>query len=277
MRNFAFTCALLTAAACGGSHASPPSAGGADTSAAATLIFKGDFSPPDAVVVPAGAVIEVLWDRARLSAFQCAEGGGGINPRWTVDGGPELDASQGPSYPDRVLDGHTYEDVTFLSPSAGHDLALWFVLGDRYGQCGVDSNQGGNYHFQLGGAGSATSGPVATFNADWTLSLSGQLKHGGSLQILWDNARLSAFQCSEGGGGINPQWSVDGGPQLNEGAGQVSSGPPVSRDGHVYQDVTIWPLPASGGQLALWFILGDRYGQCGTDSAGGANYPFQLE
>jgi hypothetical protein len=122
-----------------------------------TIMFPADFSPPiQSGAINPGGTVSLLYAQARLNNFRnCYQHGafsGGITPQWSVDGGQAMNAASGggPWGSQRTINGQSYLEFAVAAPSQGSDWALWFIVANAYGQCGVDSNESTNYHFNLG-------------------------------------------------------------------------------------------------------------------------------
>lgn len=116
--------------------------------------------------------------------------------------------------------------------------------------------------------GAATSNPTITFNADWSVAVSGALHQGSKVDVVYDPARLTTCRGTQAG---IDQWSISVVWKLGDltGSGTVAGlmGTPDHR-------VTI-DLPQSG-DLQIWFTNNNRWGCNAYDSAYGANYHFNV-
>ncbi len=213
-------------------------------------------------LVPGGQV-KVIYDTDRLPGCRGNANDGG--PGWAVTGYYQLNdgtvgsfyAGGRPNYP-----GQSPEAVLDL-PEDG-SLALWFQVTSMWGCSEWDSNYGNNFRFDVGH-------PRIVFLGNWTHTVYGTLKKGGSVVVDYDITRLPGCRQTYNGyqtWDVEVQYRVDGGAVQKAPLTQV-----VGMFGRE-QVPAVLPLPANASWLEMWFHNWDRTSCHTWDSAYGQNYGF---
>ncbi|GIF15776.1 DUF6209 family protein [Actinoplanes teichomyceticus] len=248
--------------------ASPSPAG----TGAPVLHFHADGSTSVEGVIESGRPVQIDFDPARLSKCRGTDEYGdswGISVQYRIDGG------QVRVYPvtARVTADGTDTTVRSLGilqlrPDTRH-LQMWFVGEDRTGCHEEDTDHGANYQFDI------NQPPVlarATYQADWSETLTGSLRQGGALVIDYDPARLPQCRTTYRG---YPAWQIDafyrfdGGPVRSTPVNQGAEAIPIRID-----------VPANAQQIETWFTIGVPYPPTGCsayDSDYGKNYTFSID
>ena len=237
-------------------------AAAADAPAAPVLRYSADWTDTVEGVIEANKPVVVDFALERLPKCRNQYAGGdawGISVEYRVDGG----AVQRKSVTELNADRRNDKVPAVLDlPLGARELELWFVSGDRAGCREYDSRYGANYRYAIG------QPAVATFGADWSETVAGQVRAGRSLVVRYDTARLP--QCRETYNGMTA-WQIevfyrfDGGPAqsraVTDSTGQAA---PTSID-----------LPPSARRVEVWFrVYGQRSGCTAVDSDYGRNYGF---
>ncbi|WIM99885.1 DUF6209 family protein [Actinoplanes oblitus] len=255
---------LVTSAAVLVALAAP--AGAATISATSTpvLHFAADGTERIDGTLEANRSVLIDYDPARLPRCRNQYAGGdawSIGVYYRVDGGPIT------TRPVTRLDENRHNvkaPVSVDLPLGGHDLELWFHIGDRAGCGEYDSRSGANYHYAI------EQPAVATFRADWSESVAGPIRAGHGLAIQYDTARLP--QCRETYEGV-PAWRIDVHYRLDDGPAQTQA---LTGDDGRSVPVTVDIAPGSS-RVELWFqVTGQRSGCTAYDSDFGANYVFAV-
>ncbi|MEU4624685.1 DUF6209 family protein [Actinoplanes sp. NPDC023801] len=233
------------------------------------LHFNADGSTSVEGTIESGHPVTIDFDPARLPLCRGEDQYGdswGISVRYRIDGGEVR------LYPvtERVTaDG---KDTTIrglatlqLRPDTRH-LEMWFVGEDRSGCHEEDTNHGANYRFDI------NQPPVlarATYNADWSETLTGSLRKGGALVVDYNPARLPQCRTTYRG---YPAWTItafyrfDGGAVQSTPVNQGAEAIPFRID-----------VPANAQKIDTWFTISNYYSQCSAyDSDYGKNYTFSI-
>ncbi|MBG0567074.1 DUF6209 family protein [Actinoplanes aureus] len=244
--------------------AAPAEAATVTTADTPVLRFTADGTDRIDGTLEANRPVLVDYDLTRLSKCRSQYAGGdawSIGVYYRIDGGPIKTQAV------TRLDENRHNvkaPATIDLPLGGHDLELWFHVGDRTGCSEYDSRSGANYHYTI------EQPAVATFRADWSESVTGPIRAGHGLAVQYDTARLP--QCRETHNGV-PAWRIDvfyrfdGGPAQSR-ALTGDNGEPVPATVDI----------AHGSQrVELWFqVTGQRSGCTAYDSDFGANYAYAI-
>ncbi len=216
-----------------------------------------------APLVPGGQV-KIIYDTDRLPGCRGNANDGG--PGWAVTGYYQLnDGTVGNFYaggrPNYA--GQSPEAVLDL-PEDG-SLALWFQVTSLWGCSEWDSNYGNNHRFDVGH-------PRIVFRTDWTHTVYGTLRKGGSVVVDYELARLPGCRATKNG---LEAWDVEVQYRFDGGAVQAATLTSVS--GYTRsQAPAVLSLPSGAGWLELWFHNWDWQGCHTWDPAYGQNYGFGL-
>lgn len=113
--------------------------------------------------------------------------------------------------------------------------------------------------------------PVLTFDAEWGARLTGSLRAGSTVRVVYAEARAGECRGSQGG---RPQFATTGHAQL-EGAAPLSFWAAGNTSSDSERAEFTLPM-GPGGDLAVWFETTSRWGCHAWDSALGANYHFDV-
>jgi hypothetical protein len=217
-----------------------------------------------APLVPGGQV-KILYDTDRLPGCRGNANDGG--PGWAVTGYYQLNdgtvgsffAGGRPNYP-----GQSPEAVLDL-PENG-SLALWFQITSMWGCSEWDSNYGNNFRFDVGN-------PRIVFLNNWTHTVYGTLKKGGSVTVDYDISRLPNCRQTYNGyqtWDVEVQYRIDG--------GAVQKAPLTQVVGMFGREAApaVLSLPSTASWLEMWFHNWDRASCHSWDSAFGQNYGFSV-
>lgn len=114
--------------------------------------------------------------------------------------------------------------------------------------------------------------PVLTFDADWSAHLTGSLRAGSTVKVVYDEARASECAGTQGG---QPQFATTGYAQL-DGAAPLSFWAAGNKSSGAQRSEFTLPM-GPGGDLSVWFETNNRWGCHTYDSAMGANYHFTVQ
>ncbi|BCJ40879.1 hypothetical protein GCM10010168_48210 [Actinoplanes ianthinogenes] len=256
---------VLTAAAALLAMGSPAAAAGtAPATTPPVLRYLADGGEQVDGTLEAGRPVLVDYDAARLPLCRNQYAGGdawSISVYYRVDGGPVQ------SQPVVRLDENRHNVKAVVSvdlPAGGRDLELWFHSGDRAGCSEYDSRNGANYHYAVG------QPAVATFAADWSETVTGELRAGRDLVIRYDAARLP--QCRETYNS-SPAWRIDAFYRFDGGPAQSAA----VTDAIGRSVPATVALPSGTHRVEFWFrVIGQLSGCVAYDSDYGANYAFAV-
>ena len=111
-------------------------------------------------------------------------------------------------------------------------------------------------------AAAATEAATITFHEDGRVDTSGELKAGSKVKITYDTDRLPDCRGETNG---RPAWTVSGFASLD------------GKEKVTFDAAKPFSLPlTTGGDLALWFQVSNRWGCSAWDSKKGANYHFNV-
>jgi hypothetical protein len=257
------------------SAGSPGHATEADRVAPSTLRFLPDGSIKTDGVVLSGQTLHIEYDPIRLAACR------GKNPsgveEWTVQAFLAIDG-QAPLVIDLIEGRGTLFPYAVpgrvLIPD-GRRLDIWFKASDVTGCVQWDSNHNQNYSYTIHHIDEI---PLLTFNANWQIEQTGELKIGAPVRLHYDLER--ATSCRTGGyhgsasWDVTPQLRVDGVPVPTQ---TITYARSWSQRGQ--QDVVV--LLPYGQELTLWFENSGYEYYAGRacmayDSNFGKNYHFTL-
>jgi hypothetical protein len=151
---------------------------------------------------------------------------------------------------------------------AAASLAVLAVVGCASRDGSTDATEGA-----LGAAAPAT----ITFDSSFHQHVTGRLVAGSKARIHYAADRLPSCR-----GGLNdgsPAWTITGYARTNGGEAKTfyvaghSADPTVDSEHPPDPEIDL----ASGGDLALWFEVHDRFGCSGYDSDYGANFHFDVD
>lgn len=111
-----------------------------------------------------------------------------------------------------------------------------------------------------------------TFGADWSVHTDGILTAGTTGKVVYDEDRNPICRGEQNGA---PAWSVTGHVRVAGGAEQTFEAAGFRPSGGKGPATLTLP-PVLGGDVELWFEVGNRWGCHGWDSAFGKNYRFDL-
>jgi ribosome-binding protein aMBF1 (putative translation factor) len=228
-----------------------------ETSAKATVTFDANYGESVDGTLRQGGTLVVDYDASRLS--QCRDGANDGSAGWTITGFAKSAGKTQSFYvaghaSDSRIDENDPPKAKIELESAG-DLELWFQVTSLSGCNGYDSNEGGNYHFDV--AGSSAAAAKIVYGANGSPTLSGKLVKGSSVHVEYDRSRLE--NCSNKAG-VYVAYTQDGSEKQYV---DVKSGA---------ADIQL----TRAGTLAMWFETNDQYGCHDTDSNDGANYTFDV-
>ncbi len=114
-----------------------------------------------------------------------------------------------------------------------------------------------------------SSEAVVTFAADWSVTVAGALREGGTLRIAYDAARTACTGSRYGrpAYAVQAHWRIDG--------GEVSTLVVAGHESYPGALDPVIELPRRGA-LELWFESSDAWGCHAWDSNFGANYRFEV-
>ncbi|GIF41719.1 hypothetical protein BC793_11384 [Actinoplanes xinjiangensis] len=227
------------------------------------LRFPADRDDRVEGVLEASRPVLVDFATDRLPKCRSRYAGGdawSINVEYRVDGGPVQ------SQPATRLNDDRRQ-VTALAPLSlplgARNLELWFVSGDITGCTEYDSRFGANYRYTI------EQPTVVSFNADWSESLTGQVRKDQTLTVRYDVARLP--QCRETLRGM-PGWHIDVFYRLDDGPTLAKR--LTDHDGEALP-ATI-DLQPSTSRVEIWFRVYGQVSRCTAyDSDHGRNYIYQ--
>ncbi|MEU4624684.1 DUF6209 family protein [Actinoplanes sp. NPDC023801] len=184
-----------------------------------------------------------------------------INVEYRVDGGPVRS-----ELATRLNDD--WKQVTALAPLrlplGARNLELWFRSSDTTDCTEYDSRSGANYHYTI------RQPSVVSFNADWSESLTGQIRKDSSLAVRYDASRLP--QCRETLRGM-PGWHIDVFYRLDDGPALAKR--LTNYDGEALP-ATI-DLQPTTSRVEIWFRVYGHVSRCTAyDSDHGRNYVYQV-
>ncbi|MCA9586717.1 MAG: hypothetical protein KC657_15285 [Myxococcales bacterium] len=112
--------------------------------------------------------------------------------------------------------------------------------------------------------------PTLHFKADGSVDVSGEVRSGARVDVVYDADRMPTCRGDIQGG---PGWTVTGYYQLGDGAVRTFTAAGLSPDG----SKPTFELPAAfeGTELHMWFHNTSRWGCSAWDSAYGQNFHFK--
>jgi hypothetical protein len=247
----------------------------ADRVAPTTLRFLPDGSAKAHGVVLSGQTLHIEYDPIRLS--QCRGKNSSGFEEWTVQAFLAVDG-EAPLVLDLIEGRGTlfpYAVPRSVLIPYGKRLDIWFKASDVTGCVQWDSNQNHNYRYAIHHLEEI---PVLSFDANWQIEQTGELKAGDAVRFHYDLERATA--CRTGGYHGSASWDVT--PQLRvDGvavpAQTITFAKSWSQRGQ--QDVVV--LLPQGRELSLWFENSGYDYYAGRacmayDSNFGKNYQFIL-
>ena len=135
--------------------------------------------------------------------------------------------------------------------------------------CGSDDGASAVAEGALGRAPDAT----LTFDGSHKESASAPLKAGSRVRIQYAPERLPS--CRSGFNDGSPAWVITGYASLNGGEAQSFHVAGHNARGGSVSELPVVDVP-TGGDLAMWFQVSDRYGCSAYDSNYGQNFHFSV-
>jgi hypothetical protein len=245
-----------------GTMSSPAAADDAPATSTPVLRYTADGGERVEGVLEANKPVIIDYDLDRLRRCRSQYAGGdawSIGVHYRIDGGPVQNRQVTQLDEDR----HNVKvPVRVDLPLGARNLELWFHAGDRTGCSEYDSRFGANYHYTI------EQPAIATFRADWSETVTGQIRAGRGLVVRYDIDRLP--QCRETYNG-SPAWYIDVVYRLDGGAAQSRT---LTGPSGTAVPTTI-DLASDTRRVELWFqVRGQRSGCVAYDSDFGSNYAF---
>ncbi len=246
-----------------------------DRVAPATLRFPANAGLAADGVVLSGQTLNIEYDPIRLS--QCrGKNSSGIED-WTVQVFLAIDG-EAPLALDMIEGRGTqfpYAVPRSVLIPDGKRLEVWFKASDVNGCVQWDSNQSRNYAFTIHRLENI---PVLSFNANWQVEQTGELKAGQPVLLHYDLERATA--CRTGGYHGSASWDVT--PKLRVDGKAVAAQSitfPIYWSRRGQQDVVV--LLPQGKDLSIWFENSGYEYYAGRscmsyDSNFGKNFNFTL-
>jgi hypothetical protein len=265
---FATTLASAACATDGGDAGTGGGAGGKADGETASITFGDDWSETVRGELVAGSPVRISYDLDRLQDCRGSTNGSEV---WGVSGYASFDGGEPVTFGLSRLDGGVVKAQTadLEIPASATSVELWFSINNRWGCIAYDSNENANYAFDVA---ASPTGPVLSFEADYSESQSGALRAGSQAVVHYEPARLA--QCAASSGG-NAKWSVTMHYKVDGGSVKTMLVTRAQGSELVPSDAA-FTVPR-GRDLEVWFSATNVYGCNAYDSNLGGNYHYSIE